>query len=221
MGTQMKNNSSISLNERLYFLKKEIEREATEEVKTLTEETIEELIAYKVEDKSLNVGDTIPTIKLSNATGNKVELSPNTLSSPTIILFYRGGWCPYCNIELNYYQEQLSAIKSKGCEFIAVSPELPNNSLNFKEKENLEFEILSDTKSQLASQFGIAAPRPTAFNRMMDKLGLNMSESYGSENDFLPIPSRFLVDSSGKILFRSFNPNYRERADIEEIFALL
>ena len=83
------------------------------------------------------------------------------------------------------------------------------------------FEILSDTRSQLANQFGIAAARPSAFESMVKKLGMNLADSYGSENDYLPIPSRFLVDASGKILFRSFNPNYRERTGLDEIFALL
>ncbi len=217
----MKINSSESLNERLYFLRKEIEKQCSDEINKLTEESIEELIAYDVESKALKVGDMIPTVSLSNAVGKKVLLSPENSSAPTIILFYRGGWCPYCNIELNYYQENLSYIKSKGCEFVAISPELPDNSLNLKEKENLEFEILSDIKSELGSKFGIAAPRPSAFITMIAKLGLNLSDSYGSEGDHLPIPSRFLVDASGKILYRSFNPNYRERVDLDEVLGLL
>ena len=137
------------------------------------------------------------------------------------MLFYRGGWCPYCNVELHYYQEHLDEIKAKGCDLIAISPELPDNSLTLKEKENLEFEILSDLNCELAQKFGIAAKRPTAFTQMLGKLGLVLEDSYGAENDFLPIPSKFLIDSDGKILHRAFNPNYRERAELTEVLGKL
>ena len=90
-----------------------------------------------------------------------------------------------------------------------------------KEKENLEFEILSDVNCELARKFGIAPTKPSAFDQMIAKLGLSLKESYGDANDYLPIPSKFLLDSSGKILYRAFNPNYRERTELSEILAKL
>jgi len=213
--------SAPSLNEKLYFLQKKIEAECSPEVKDLTEKTIKELTSYDVATKSLNINDTVPVHKLKNAVGNEFTFSPDNLNQPTIILFYRGGWCPYCNVELHYYQEHLEEIKAKGCNLIAISPELPDNSLSLKEKENLEFEILSDVNCELGRKFGIAAEQPSAFAKMLVKLGLVIEDSYGSDNNFLPIPSKFLVDSSGKILYRAFNPNYRERTELSEILAKL
>ena len=214
-------NSTESLNEKLYFLQKKIAEQSTPELNALTEEAIAELTEFDVATKSLKINDIAPSHKLKNAVGNEFLFSPDSLDKPTIVLFYRGGWCPYCNVELHYYQEHLDEIKVKGCDLIAISPELPDNSLTLKEKENLEFEILSDLNCELAQKFGIAAKRPTAFTQMLGKLGLVLEDSYGAENDFLPIPSKFLIDSDGKILHRAFNPNYRERAELTEVLGKL
>ena len=129
----------------------------------LTEEAIAELTEFDVATKSLKINDIAPSHKLKNAVGNEFLFSPDSLDKPTIVLFYRGGWCPYCNVELHYYQEHLDEIKAKGCDLIAISPELPDNSLTLKEKENLEFEILSDLNLSLIH---IPSPRDRTRSRM-------------------------------------------------------
>ena len=203
-------NAGQSLNERLYFLQKEIESKIDDEIAQLTEESIDELHAFNVEENALSLNDLIPARTLKNALGQEVSFSPESLDRETIILFYRGGWCPYCNIELNYYQENLANIQSKGYDLIAISPDLPDNSLTQSQKENLEYRILSDVNCELARGFGIAPKRPSKYLQMLSLIGFDIEEVYGSDNDYLPIPSLFVV--SACLLYTSPSPRDKRQS---------
>ena len=104
---------------------------------------------------ALKVGDTAPDFTLTNGTGEKVTLSTLLKSGPVVMTWYRGSWCPYCNIALRSYQENLSKIKAAGGQFIALTPELPDQSLASSEKHALAYEVLTDLNNQVAKQFKI------------------------------------------------------------------
>ncbi len=107
-----------------------------------------------VKSRSLKMGEAAPDFTLCNATGRKVTLSEMIKKGPVIITWYRGGWCPYCNLALAYMQRFLPQFLEAGAELIAITPEKPDASLTTKEKHDLEFEVLTDEQNRVAKLYG-------------------------------------------------------------------
>ncbi|MFW5835710.1 MAG: peroxiredoxin-like family protein [bacterium] len=163
-------------------------------------------IPEKVEDISpLLNGETIPNAVLIATDGKSHQISEIVGAKPTVLLFYRGGWCPYCNTHLAEIQEIETEIIELGYQIVAVSPDSPENLQETDEKRNLNYSLYSDADGTFIKGLGIAFKAP---ERMSDML----SDRSGGENaGLLPVPSVFIVDTSGKILFEYINPDYRTR----------
>jgi peroxiredoxin len=121
---------------------------------------VEELRASFPLSAALAVGDIAPSFTLQNANRREVSLSEVLRKGPAVITFYRGGWCPYCNIQLRAYQQALPEIAALGGQIIAISPQLPDGSLSVAEKNELEFEVLSDVGNRAARSFGLVYSLP-------------------------------------------------------------
>ena len=173
-----------------------------------------ELDASGLVERSLKVGDKAPNFSLSNALGNSVSLSDELDTGPVILSFYRGGWCPYCNLELQYLQSFLNDFKLAGASLLAISPEPPDTSLSTKEKNALTFEVLSDIDNKVARAFGLVFRLPAYLESMYD--GKLSTEAYD-----LPIPATYLVNQEGTILYAFAKADYTKRADPEAILDAL
>tara|TARA_R110002020_G_scaffold110231_1_gene254660 strand:+ start:122 stop:760 length:639 start_codon:yes stop_codon:yes gene_type:complete len=181
----------------------------------------QDLIDNGLSNSALKSGDTFPSAILKNATGKEIKLDDLLTKGPVVISFYRGGWCPYCNIELKALQQALPQIKEAGANLVAITPETPDNSLTTKEKNNLSFEVLSDINNELAREAGLIFKLPKDLLNIYDNFGIDI-EKHNKNADFeLPMPATYVVDKNGKIIYAFVNEDYTKRADTSAILAAL
>lgn len=183
--------------------------------------SIEDLKTGKFEENSIQIGDQIPEFSLPNALG-KIVSSEEILKNEKIVLaFYRGGWCPYCNLELKFLQDSLIRIKNKGAALIAVSPQSPDHSLSMIEKNNLEFEVLTDIDNNFAKKLGIVFQLQDFVLPYYKGLGIFLSDFNKNNDNTLPIPAVFVVDKNRVVTYRFLDVNYMNRVDVEKLIEAL
>ncbi|WP_299883609.1 peroxiredoxin-like family protein [uncultured Lacinutrix sp.] len=192
-----------------------------EEIKVIMRKAIDELEASKLVNKALKTGDIFPSFNLPNASGNIINSLELLDKGPLVITFYRGGWCPYCNIELKALQNVLPQIQEKGAELIAISPESPDNSLSTKEKNELSFEVLTDKDNSFARDLSLVYKLPKDLVSLYRKFGINLDNSQNNTNSELPIAATYVIDSNGKIKYHFLKEDYKLRADPKEILEAL
>lgn len=173
-------------------------------------------IALKAEDISpLLIGETIPDIELKAPDASTHKFSDIVGEKPTVLLIYRGGWCPFCNAHLSEIQGVQSEVIKLGYQIVAVSPDSPENLQITDEMEKLEYSLYSDGDGKFIQSLGIAFKAPEKYAGMLNK-------NSGRLNDgFLPVPSVFIVDTSKKILFEYINPDYKTRLSAGLLLAVL
>ncbi len=170
----------------------------------------------KAEDISpLLNGETIPDIALKAPDGSAHQVAQIIEEKPTILLFYRGGWCPYCNAHLSEIQEVEAEIINLGYQLIGISPDSPENLKVTDEKKQLNYGLYSDASGEFTKAMGIAFQSPEKYSGMLRDV------SDGQNQGFLPVPSVFVVDQSGTILFEYINPNYKTRLSAGLLMAVL
>ena len=181
----------------------------------------EELTAQGVGNDALKVGDTLPDAELTSATGETVRMSELAAKGPLVITFYRGGWCPYCNLELKAYQDLLSEITALGGQLVAVTPEKPDNSLSTTEKNALTFPVLTDNENSFAKALGIVFELPAPLQALYGKFGMDLPGLNAGSGWTLPIPATFVVGADGKIVLADVDTNYTRRLEPSEAVAAL
>ena len=132
---------------------------------------------------------------------------------PLLISFYRGGWCPYCNMALKALQDSLSAIKAKGVTLVAISPELPDQSLTLQEKSGLQFPVLSDVGNNLARKLGIVFQQPDTVRPILKAYGVDLQARNGDDSYEVPFPASYLIDTKGVIRSALLDPDYTHRLE--------
>jgi peroxiredoxin len=175
--------------------------------------SIEDLMQTWNPADAINVGQPFPEFNLSDATGKQVSLRELLATGPLLISFYRGGWCPYCNLALKALQDSLSAIKARGVTLVAISPELPDQSLTLQEKSELQFPILSDVGNKLAVKLGILFQQPDTLRLIMEGHGVDLQARNGDDSFAVPFPASYLVDSKGMIRCAFLDPDYTHRLE--------
>lgn len=209
-----------SLKSQLEAKKEAFSLKADSLKKKIYKEGIEDVANSGILDKALNVGDTAPNFKLTNALGESVELSEYLKKGKVILTWYRGGWCPYCNLTLHQLQTELPEFKANGANLIALTPELPDNSLNTSEKNNLKFEVLSDLGNTVAREYGIVFKLTDdvakSYNKAFDMNGYN-----GDESNELPLAATYIINEDGKIMYAFLDADYRNRTEPSELTAFL
>jgi len=170
----------------------------------------------KAEDISpLLIGEKIPDVALKATNDSNQQLYNIFGQKPTVLLFYRGGWCPFCNAHLAEIQEAQNEILNMGYQIIAVSPDSPENLQATDEKQNLAYNLYSDAGGKLTKAIGIAFEAPERYSGMLSE------KSEGLNKGFLPIPAVFVVDTSGNIEFEYINPDYKTRLSGGMLLAVL
>ncbi|QEE48482.1 AhpC/TSA family protein [Flavobacterium alkalisoli] len=166
----------------------------------------------------LQAGDKAPDFSLVNATGNMITLSELLEKGKVVLTFYRGSWCPYCNLQLAYYQKYLDQIHDLGAELVAISPQTPDESLNIKEKNELNFEVLSDNGNIVARKFTTVFRNADEPLNTMNELGLDFNSHYSDDSRELPIPAVFVIEKDLTVSFaKSIGGDYRNRVEVSEI----
>lgn len=166
-----------------------------------------DLIPQKPEDISpLLNGEKIPKAILSDVAGKKFDLNKAVSEKPTVLIFYRGGWCPYCSRQLSGLQQAAPELERLGYQLIAISTDTPEELMQSATKEKLDYTLLSDADLSLSKKFGIAYKAPEAYWNMLPKTTGGLDTEL-----LLPVPSVFILDKNGTIHFEYINPDFKQR----------
>ncbi|WP_199617673.1 peroxiredoxin-like family protein [Paenibacillus alkalitolerans] len=171
--------------------------------------------------KGLAVGTEAPDFTLRNQTGNGVTLSEEIAKGPVILTFYRGEWCPFCNLELKAYQRNLGSIHEAGAQLLAVSPLTPDHTLTVQEKNELSFHVLSDLGNQVAQKYLLKFKLPDYLHEIYRSLGFGLDGFNGDDSWELPVPATYLIDKQGIIRLASVDPDYKTRMEPGEVLNVL
>ncbi len=170
----------------------------------------------------LKVGDRAPAILLENAKGATVDVGTLLKKGPVIVIFYRGGWCPYCNLELRAYQAMLSEFAAAGASLVAISPEKPDDTLSTAEKNALAFEVLSDVGQKVGRAFGLVYEFTEELKRAYQGFNLDIPARNGTPDEWaLPVAATYIIDRDGRIIYAYTDVDYRDRADPRDVLAVL
>lgn len=209
------------LTEELKKINQKFKKDAPSELVEKIEASIAKLAEDKLLNKALKVGSKMPKFILSNATGKQIDSEALLSNGPLVINFYRGGWWPYCNLELGGFQEILKDIHNKGAQLVAITPEIPDETLSTTDKLNLEFEILTDSSNELAKQFGIVFSLENEMKDIYNGFGIDLKATQGNENYELPVPATYVVDQNGVITLAHIDVDYTTRMEPEEVLSVL
>jgi len=180
-----------------------------------------ELMASSVAAAARDLGDRAADFELPNVRGGTVSLHAALEEGPVVLSFYRGSWCPFCNLELNALQARLPDIRSAGGRLIAVSPEKPDASLSHAEKLNLEFDILSDIGNRTAREYGLIMTVCESLRPLYLQWGIDLPAANGDTTYELPVPATYVIDGTGEIRAACVDKDYTKRMEPEAIVAAL
>jgi peroxiredoxin len=170
----------------------------------------------------VKVGDALAPFTLYNAVGKPVGLEDLVATGPAVLVFYRGGWCPYCNLALRTYQrELLPQLDAWHATLAAISPQTPDQSLSTAEKAALDFQLLSDPGSRLARRIGIAFEQAEEVLAAQRRLGLDLAHVNEEGSTLLPMPTVLIVDPNRTVRFAEVHPDYTARTEVADIAAAL
>jgi peroxiredoxin len=190
-------------------------------ITSLMDTATEELVEGKLADQVVGVGSEAPGFSLPNASGQQVTLSQMLARGPVVISFYRGIWCPFCNLEQRALQQYLPEINRLGASLVAISGQTPDNSLSMAEKNELTYEVLSDVGLTVATSYGLVFRLPGYLQDAYERLGHPLPMFNGTGEQTLPLPATFVIARDGIVRFAYANPDYTHRADPKDILAVL
>ncbi|PYE19627.1 peroxiredoxin [Paraburkholderia silvatlantica] len=180
-----------------------------------------ELIASGAAQKALKAGDKAPAFTLNDPDGKPVSSSDLLRHGPLVVTFYRGVWCPYCNMELQALQAALPDIHEAGARVVAISPQVASNSRKSVRQNELEFPILSDTHNDVAAAFGLRFELQDYLVELYKSLKNDLPAFNGDRSWTLPMPARYVIASDGTIVYAEVNPDYTQRPDPAELLPAL
>lgn len=194
---------------------------APPEVHVVMKRATAELIATGQAERALKVGDRAPVFTLDDPDGNPVSSTELLANGPLVLSFYRGVWCPYCNMELQALEEALPAFRELGANLIAISPQIKANSRKSVRQNKLSFPILSDVKGDVGALFGLRFSLPDYLIDLYKSFGNNLPVFNDDPSWTLPMPARFVIGQDGIILYAEVNPDYTQRPDPSELLPAL
>jgi peroxiredoxin len=170
----------------------------------------------------LRPGSRLADADLLDAHGKATTLTAARKNRPSVVVFYRGAWCPYCNITLRTYQAQLvPELTRRGIELIAISPQKPDGSLSMQETNELSFTVLSDPGNQIAGTLGILTAPSDAAAKAQATMGLDVAEHNADGTKTIPMPTVIVLDADGVIRWIDVHPNYTTRTEAQQILAAI
>jgi len=170
---------------------------------------------------ALNVGAKMPAFSLKDANGKIVESRDLLKGGNLVVVFYRGAWCPFCNLYLRNLQKNMPQIKAAGGNLVAISVENPDNSLNVAKKNELDFTVLSDPNLTLARKFGIVYQMPKETDELYKSRGLDIAKHNAMEKAELPLSATYVVNRKGEIVYSFLEADYKKRAEPQTIIETL
>lgn len=212
--------TTASLQDALDTRKAQWAADASDQAKTLYDDGIAKVKATGVLDTMKQVGDAAPAFTLPNAVGKDISSADLLKEGPIVVVFYRGAWCPYCNLTLAAWQDQLETIQSLGGQLVTISPQKPDYSLSSKEKNELTFPVLSDVGNKVSDDFGITTQVTPEIIKLWEGR-IDLEQHNGDATAKLPLPATYLIGTDGKIHFAYAHEDYRVRAEPADVIAKL
>ena len=204
----------MSLTEQLSAYKAEWHQKVPAEFQARIEAHIEQLRNDAIADSARKVGDRAPAIVLNDASGQPIDVGELLQRGPVIVSFYRGGWCPYCNIELKAFQDLLPQIEAAGATLVAISPENPDETLSTAEKNALSFPVLSDPGQKVGRAFGLVYHFTDDLKGVFEGFKLDLPSANGTPGEWaLPVSATYVIDRDGTIVYAHTDVDFRYRAD--------
>lgn len=209
-----------SLKSKLEEKKADFELNANNHIKTVFKAGIASVRESGVLDKAKKVGEIAPDFELNNALGKPVALSDYLKKGKVVLTWYRGGWCPYCNMTLQQLQREVPGFNANGASLIALTPELPDKSMSTVEKQNLQFEVLSDVGNEIARAYGIVFKLADDVAEIYDA-SFGMRTYNGDDSYELPLAATYIINEDGKIIYAFLDADHRKRAEPSDLTAFL
>lgn len=194
---------------------------APAEIHPIMERATAELIATGQASRAVKAGDRAPNFSLEDQEGNEVSLAGLLEKGPLVVTFYRGVWCPYCNLELKALNEALPELQRYGANVVAISPQLQVNSRKAVRVNELRFPVLSDTNNDTAAAFGLRFAMPDYLIELYTKLKNDLPAINGDPSWTLPMPARYVIGTDGIVAYSEVNPDYTHRPDPSEMLPIL
>ena len=209
-------------------LKQNIQNFQDEFIPTIPEATLNQLMSELhslidtgIAEKSIQQGQSFPDFDLPDANSSSRKLSHFLISGPLVISFYRGAWCPYCNLEINALQQRLPEIAALGAQLVAISPQKPEKLHEQVVTSDLGFEVLSDLDNQLAKQCGLVFTLPESLRPIYSAWQIDIPDHNGNDHFELPIPATYIINTDGKIHYRFADMDYTKRLEPDLIIEQL
>lgn len=162
-------------------------------------------------------GSSLPSIRLTTPEGDTFDLNAFVKEQPVVLVFYRGGWCPYCNVHLKELMDVDPELRALGYQILAVSPDKPQKLAESMEKHEMTYRLLSDTAMRAAQALGVAFQVEDNAVEKFREYGIDLEESSGEKHHLLPVPSVFIIGRDGIVEYTYHNPDYKTRLDAEEL----
>ena len=214
----------MTLKESIDQFMKQMAGQAPKEVLDTLGSEIHKMTESGMVNNALKAGTKAPTFSLPDPQGHSIGLSDLLQKGPLVLVFYRGSWCPFCNLQLRAYQKALPEMQKLGASLIAVSPQTPDNSLTIIEKAELTFPVLSDQGNRVARQYGLVFKLSDALQNLQKAFNNDITQFNGDQSWELPMPGVFVIDKTGTIRFASVDPNWTNRVEpaiiLEQLKAL-
>src|SRR5262245_48925546 len=212
---------STSLTEATVDLRAGLLSQIGEDALSTYDRDAEAMGAGNLFEHAVGVGDRAPLFRLPDARGGEVALAELLEDGPVVLVFYRGAWCPYCNLQLAAFQNALADIRATGATLVAISPQTPDQSLTLAEQKQLEFAVLSDAGNAVASKYGLVFTQSEAVTSTSRRLGIELADVNGDDSNTLPAASTFVIGEDGVVRFASISGDFRWRVGSEEVLTAL
>ena len=191
------------------------------DVQAIMRQATAELKASGIKNRALKSGDTVPDFNLPNQHGEQRRLSDYLAGSLVVLNIYRGGWCPYCNMEMKALQAVQAQIEACGARLVGMAPETPDKALSTAERNGISIDILSDEGNRVAEALGLVFELPQALRPIYEKFGIDIPAYNGDQSFKLPVPATYIIGQDRVITYAFVNADYTERLEPSEIVAQL
>lgn len=212
---------TVELQKELDVVREQFLAQAPRDVIETLRRSADELLHSRILERSLKAGDRPPDFTLPNAVGKEVRLGAVTARGSAIVSFYRGGWCPYCSLQLRAYQQVLPQFRELGAELLAISPETPDKSQATLLKNFLQYEVLSDVGNGVARRFGLVYALGEELQQAYRRLGVVLPEYNGDDSWEIPLPGTFVIDRTMTVRLAFVDLDYTKRLEPEAILQTL
>lgn len=222
----------MSLNAQIQQLIQTFRSTFPPEVNTLVEFGAGEISSMPIVENALEAGDRAPDFTLENYDGAARSLTDYLRAGPLVLTFYRGLWCPYCNLQLAAYNARYAEIKELGADLVAISSEGPDGAAAIKDsnlpqetKDTIisapAFDVLHDANTSVAKQFGVAFTLPESHRKLLELFKVNVEKANGDNTYAFADPATYVIGQDGIIAWAYVPNNYRKRAEVDDILAQL